>query len=464
MRWERTIISSLAIALSSCAGQNLDAASPARFGPFSIETRQETLDNGLRVVMARNPSVPLASLGVYYAVGFRAEPRGRTGFAHLMEHILADGGRQGQGGAFDDLIYGAGGVNGGATRYDFTSYFEIVPTNALEAALWFEADRMRGPSIDDSMVEAQKKIVVNEVHANVLNQPYGGWSWLHLPMAAYENWSNAHNFYGDLSDLEAATAEEAQRFFETYYGPNNATLVIVGDIDYDETLAWVRRHFGSIPKIREAPSGNHAEPRQTEEKVSVKVDPLAPDPGYSAAYHMPVRGTPHWYAMGLIDQILLQGADARLSQSLVRERGFTGRVGGGINPLGNMFTYGGPMLWSFSFVYDKSREPTEVTNAVDEVIEDLRTRPVTMAELDRARVKMRTQFYSAIETPTRFGLMHMLAAFALFDSDPSRINDLERGFAAVTPELILATAQEYLRPSNRTILLIEAGAATGTGL
>lgn len=473
MHFPKWIMACLAVGLTACAAPQQSApprlqapaetAAAQAAARLQVETRYVTLDNGLRVVMSREPSVPTVTVGVYYGIGFRIEPRDRTGFAHLFEHLMFQGSANAPKGAFDTLIYRSGGVNNGSTRFDYTNYFEIVPTNALEAVLWIEADRMARPVIDDTVLKNQQGVVSNEVKVNVLNQPYGSWPWIDLPMLANENWFNSHNFYGDLKEIEAATVQDSKAFFDKYYRPNNAVLVIAGDIDYEQTLAWVRRYFDAVPKGQPISFPDISEPRQTAEKFAARVDKLAPKPGYAIGYHVPPRGTPEWYAMGLLDQILLQGEDSRLYKKLVQETGITGSVDGGINLLGNMFDYNGPMLWAVSFVHDAGRDPKDITALIEGVLADVRDNPVSQEELDRARTKIRSGLYDLVDSGTRFGLINLLAAYALFDNNPAGINNIEEGFAKVTPQQVQATAREYLRSTNRSIMLIEPGAAVSEG-
>ncbi|MBA3563581.1 MAG: insulinase family protein [Gammaproteobacteria bacterium] len=421
---------------------------------FSIPIDYHELDNGLKVVLSPDPSVPVVTVGVYYNIGFRIEPRERTGFAHLFEHLMFQGSDNLGKMEFISLVESNGGVVNGSTRFDYTNYFEVVPAHKLETMLWAEADRMRSLAITEVNLVNQKDVVKNEVKVNVLNQPYGGFPWLDMPQHANENWYNAHNFYGELEDLDAATLDEARSFFETYYGPNNAVLVVVGDFEPASALAMVEEHFGDIEPSDVPPLPDISEPRQAEEKHATETDPLAPRPALAFAYHVPERGTPEHYAMGIIDQILVQGEDSRLHRKLVQELGVTDGVFGGINMLGSMFDYNGPMLWTAGLLHDERHDTPTIMAAVDEVIQDLRANGVTEAEFERALVKMRSGLYSIVGSSTRFGLLDLLASFALFDDDPARINRLEEEFREVTPELIRATAEEYLRPGNRTVLTL----------
>ena len=258
------------------------AALPSK---VNIPVEYHTLANGLKVVLSRDTSSPTAVVGVYYNIGFRIEPKERTGFAHLFEHMMFQGSQHLGKNAFIGLVESNGGMLNGSTRFDFTNYFEIVPGHTLETVLWAEADRMRGLDITQENLTNQQGVVKNEVKVNVLNQPYGGFPWLDLPQIANTNWYNAHNFYGDLEHLDAATLDDVKQFFKTYYTPSNAVLVVSGDIDPAQTLKWVRKYFGGIPPRRRPPQPDISEPRQEKEKRTNKVDPLATRPALALGYH-----------------------------------------------------------------------------------------------------------------------------------------------------------------------------------
>ncbi len=214
-----------------------------------IPVEHTTLANGLRVVASPDRSAPVVTVGVYYQIGFRLEPRGRSGFAHLFEHMMFQGSANAGKMEHIRLINSSGGLLNGTTNYDITNYFESVPSNALERVLWLEADRMRALKVDDENLRNQRDVVKEEVRVNVMNQPYGGFPWLDLPPVAFRNWPNAHNFYGDFDDLDAATLADVQHFFRTYYAPNNAVLLMLGDLDPAEAFhireAIFRRHSHS---------------------------------------------------------------------------------------------------------------------------------------------------------------------------------------------------------------------------
>jgi len=460
----------LASALAAFAALAASGAAPARTPPagtaasLAIDTRYFTLPNGLKVVLSKDAIAPTVTVAVYYGIGFRIEPKNRTGFAHLFEHLMFQGSANAPKGTLIGTINNSGGVLNGSTRFDFTNYYEAAPSNALERMLWLEADRMANPVIDETVLKNQQGVVGNEIKVNVLNQPYSTWPWIDLPMLANTNWYNSHNFYGDLTEVEAATVADAKQFSQTFYRPNNAVLVVAGDIDYAAARALIERYFGSIKPSAAVAQPDISEPRQTEEKFKSRVDALAPKPGWAMAYHVPPRGTAEWFAMGLIDQILVQGRDSRLQRKLIQETGIAGEVSGGINAeLGNMYNYRGPMLWSVNFTHDPSHSQAEIKAAVDSVIEGLRTTPVSAEELARARTKIRSDLYDTVDSTARVGLVDLLASYALFDNDPAAVNRIEAGFASVTPGLIQKTAQDYLRATNRSIYVIEPGAAAAAG-
>ena len=314
-------------------------------------------------------------------------------------------------------------------------------------------------TITQANLENQQGVVKNEVRDATMNQPYGGFPWLTMPQVANQNWYNAHNFYGDLADLDAATLEDAKAFFDTYYAPNNAVVVVAGDFEIDDARAWIEKYFGPIPARAQPPRPDLTEPPRTAEKRDSYVDRLAPRPALALAWQVPPRNTPEHYAFSLLDTILLQGEDSRLWQKLVQERGYSDSVAGGTNLLGNEFTYDGPMLWMLYLIHDAGVSPDAIIADVDAEIARIQSEPPTREELDRALTKLRASLYGLVGSSTRFGLVDLIACFALFDGDPARINRLEDEFRAVTPEQIRDVARTYLAPERRTVQVVEPGRA-----
>jgi predicted Zn-dependent peptidase len=437
-----------------CVACAMIAPNPAPQPAAAIPIEYHTLSNGLRVVLWPDYTAPRVTTVLYYGIGYRVEPRNRTGFAHLFEHLMSQGSRNLGKMEHYKLVQSNGGFVNMSTQADFTTYGDMVPSNMLRTILWAEADRMKGLDITEANLTIQKGVVSNEARVQVLNRPYGGFPWLDVPQVANVNWYNAHNSYGDLADIDAATLDDAHDFFKTYYAPNNASLAIVGDFDPAQAMAWVNDYFGAIPSRPQPPKADISEPRQEQERRGSRTDDRVTRPAMAIAYHAPQAETDAYYAMALINQILAAGKDSWLYEDIVRKRGLTGEIEGTLYFYGSMFDNNGPSLYTIDLFHDPDKSTDEIVKAIDENIDRLRTQSVDAATLARARVKMRASFYNDLEREYGFGRAKLLAGFALFYDDPARINRIESRFAAVTPELIRKTAQEYLRPANRTIFTV----------
>jgi zinc protease len=418
-----------------------------------IPVEHTTLANGLRVVASPDRSAPVVTVGVYYQIGFRLEPRGRSGFAHLFEHMMFQGSENAPKMEHIRLINSSGGLLNGTTHYDLTNYFEAVPSNALERVLWLEADRMRALKVDDENLRNQRDVVKEEVRVNVMNQPYGGFPWLDLPPVAFRNWPNAHNFYGDFADLDAATLGDVQTFFRTYYAPNNAVLVMLGDLDPAEAFKLAKLYFEGIPVAPAPPRADVSEPPQDSERRGEVPEKLGPLPAIAIGYTMPRRESPDWYAAGVVERVMHGGRAGRVFRKLVLEEQIAVDVGGDADLLDT----NGPTQM-VSRIFHKPEFTSEGTVAVyDEIIEEMQRKGIPSDELEPVKVKFRSDFYSMLEGGMgsympRFGLMHYLACFTLFDGDPDRVNTILDGFLEVTPEQAQAFAQKYLTPKNRAVL------------
>jgi predicted Zn-dependent peptidase len=419
------------------------------------------LPNGLQVVVAPDATAPVVTVGVYYRIGFRLEPRGRSGFAHLFEHMMFQGSANAPKMQHIKLINSSGGVLNGTTHYDVTNYFEAVPSNALERVLWLEADRMRALKVDDENLRNQRDVVKEEVRVNVLNQPYGGFPWLDLPPVAFRNWANAHNFYGDFTDLDAATLSDVQAFFKTYYLPNNAVLLMLGDVKPDEGFALARKHYGDIPAGSPPKFTDPAEPAQTEERRGHVAEKFGTLPAMAIGYTMPPRRTQDWHAIGFLEQALYGGRAGRLFRELVLEKQIAVDLSGGIDDL---FGYNGPTQMVTRILHKPEYSSEETLAAFDAVIHEVQQNGIGGSELDQLKVKWRSDFYAMLEgsyggSIPKFGLMHLLACSTLFDGDPQLVNSILEGFLAVKADEVLGAAQKYLRRENRAIVFRKPEAA-----
>jgi len=419
-----------------------------------IPVEHTTLANGLRVVASPDRSAPFVTVGVYYQIGFRIEPRGRSGFAHLFEHMMFQGSENAGKMEHIRLINSSGGLLNGTTHYDLTNYFEAVPSNALERVLWLEADRMRALKVDDENLRNQRDVVKEEVRVNVMNQPYGGFPWLDLPPVAFRNWPNAHNFYGDFADLDAATLEDVRSFFRTYYAPNNAVLVMIGDLDAGEAFAFAKRYFENISPGPTPPRPDVSEPPQTEQRSGEVPEKLGPLAAIAIGYTMPRRGTKEWYTAAILDRVLHGGRAGRVYRQLVLEKQIAVEADGGVELLD---TNGPTQMVTRIFPKPEIAADSAIA-AFDEVIREVREQGIADSELDPVKVKLRADYYSMLEGGMgaympRFGLMHYLACFTLFDGDPDRVNTILDQFLTVTPADAQSLARRILVSENRAIVV-----------
>jgi zinc protease len=421
---------------------------------LQIPIHSDTLKNGLRVVVVPDATAPVVTVGVYYKIGFRLEPQGRSGFAHLFEHMMFQGSENAPKMQHIKLINSSGGVLNGSTMYDVTNYYEAVPSNALERVLWLEADRMRALKVDEENLTNQRDVVKEEVRVNVMNQPYGGFPWLDMPPVAFRNWANAHNFYGDFADLDAASLADVQKFFRTYYLPNNAVLLILGDANPQEGLALAEKYFAPIPAGLTPPFADSTEPAQKEERRGQVEEKFGTLPAMAIGYVLPQRRTPEWHAMVLLDQALHGGRAGRIYRELVLEKQIAVEADGGVD---DVFGYNGPSQMTTRILHKPEYTAEQTLAVFDGVLREVQEKGIGQEELDQLKVKWRSDYYSTLEGGRggympRFGLMHLLACFSLFDNEPQLVNTILEGFLAVKPEEIQAVAKKYLRQENRAVV------------
>lgn len=418
---------------------------------WKVPIAQKKLKNGLVVVVSEDHSAPTFGLCIAYGIGFRLEPEGRTGFAHLFEHMMFEGTPDAPKGIFDQVIEGGGGVNNGDTRFDFTEYIETAPISALDPVLWLEADRMKTLDFSTENLDNQRKVVEEEVRANVLNRPYGSFYWLDLPQKAFNKFPNAHNFYGDFKDLDAANIQDVKAFFETYYVPNNAVLAVAGDVKPDEVFEKAEKYLGAIPARQVPVKPDVSEPPQTAERQVQQNDKLAQVPALAVGYRMPARASHDAVVGAMVGELFHNGEASRLYQVLVKEKKVALEVSGGVNwPLGNPFEYNGPTLMTSFIVYPPNVTEGELMTAYEATIADLAEHGPSSAELERVSNKMRSDWYAQLEIP--INRASILAHATLFDGNPARVNEIPDELAKVTPDEIKAFVKQYLVATNRTVI------------
>ncbi len=419
--------------------------------PFEVPVVYERLPNGLKVVISESHTAPTITVAVYYGVGFRVEPKGQTGFAHLFEHMMFQGSANVKKMEHAKIVEANGGRWNGSTRLDFTNYFETIPSDRVETALWLESDRMRSLDVSEENLKNQQNVVSEEVRVNVLNQPYALFEWLDIWQNANQNWLNAHNFYGDLHDIEAAKIDDVRQFFKTYYAPNNAVLAIVGDVNPAAVRPMVLKYFADIPLQSVPERPDISEPQQTKEKRLQQTDKLANLPALAFAYHLPDQESVDYPPMVLLD-LILQGDDSsRLYQRMVKEKAISVDWNGGINfDLGNEFDFDGPMLVVSRTTYKAGHSGDQILKEVDTIVADIQQHGVDEKELRDAKVRFRSNYYDQLEST--LGRANLLASLALFHDEPAQINKVLPLYEAVTPEQIQWAAKKYLMPENRTAI------------
>ena len=418
---------------------------------FHIPAQTKTLKNGLIVVVSEDHSAPTFGVCVAYGIGFRLEPQGRTGFAHLFEHMMFEGTPVSPKGVFDGVIESGGGNNNGDTRYDYTEYIESAPISSLDQILWLEADRMKTLDFSTKNLENQRNVVEEEVRVNVMNQPYGLFYAIDLPMKAYDTYPNNHNFYGDFHDLDAANITDVKAFYEKYYAPNNAVLAVVGDVSAEDVFAKAEKYFGSIPRKDVPARPNVSEPAQTAERRQVETDKLAKLPAFAIGYRMPERNSKDAVVAAVVGDLLHNGNASLLYQQLVKQDKDAVSVAGGLNwPLGNPFEFNGPTLLVSFIVSPPGTTMDAVLQSVDKVVNKLATDGPTAADLARVVTKMRSDLIDQMEAPV--DRASLLAHATLFDGKPDRVNRIPAELASVTPAEVKAFTSKYLVPGNRTII------------
>jgi zinc protease len=437
------------------------SATPLLAKPVNVPVVYYKLPNGLKVVISESHIAPVVTVGVYYNVGFRVEPKGRTGFAHLFEHMMFQGSANVKKFEHAKFVEANGGNLNGHTDFDYTNYYETLPSNRVELALWLESDRMRSLDISEENLKNQQNVVSEEVRVNVLNQPYQFFEWIELWKNAFTNWNNSHNGYGELNEINAATIDDVRSFFKTYYAPNNAVLTIVGDVDVAEVKKMVDKHFASVASQPAPPKADLTEPVQAKEKRVSQTDKLANLPALATGYHVPAQNSPDFPAMALLVQILQGDDSSRWYQRLIKEKELTLDLTGGLNYFGNEFDYTGPMIMTTRTTYKPGHTADEVLKEMDAVTADLVANGITDKELADAKVRFRSNFYGQLESS--FGRAHLLSVLALFRDDPNQINSLLTPFENVTAAQVKAAAAKYLVASNRTVIdrVPEAKSQTG---
>ena len=422
----------------------------------SYPVHRTRLRNGLRVVLSPDPGTAAVGIAVHYDVGMRSEPQGRTGFAHLFEHLMFEGSQNVPTHEHARLVQGVGGSFNGSTHPDYTEYHQVVPPHALERTLFIEADRMRAPSLTAATMRNQIAVVQEEIRVNVLNRPYGGFPWLALPPVLFETFANTHNGYGDFVDLQSSDVDDARAFFDTYYAPGNAVLTIAGDFELATARKLVRRHFGDIPAREVPPRPDFAEPVRATPASGEVTDEHAPMPATAIGWQTPdpIRKLRDYLGTVVLADVLYDGDASRLHRELVLRRGLALSAFAYCGTFGDPFDQRAASTFTVQMHHADEASRDEAIAAVEEILEDLATNGPDADELHRVTTRMVAQmlreYDSTIERALRLGTLELLYGKA------ELLNDLPGMLAAVTADDVAAAAARLTGESRAVVSLTPA--------
>jgi len=408
-----------------------------------IPIEQYTLDNGLRVVFSEDHAAPTVSLCITYDVGSRNELPGHTGFAHLFEHMMFQGSENVGKGEHLILVHVNGGDVNGTTTDDSTVYYERVPANQLDMALFLESDRMRAMRVNQANLDNQRSTVQEERRLRVDNQAYGKTNEV-LSDLAYDNFAYKHSTIGSMADLDKASLDDVAQFFKTYYAPNNAVVALVGDFKSADALARIKKYFRDIPRQPTAPMVDMTEPAQTAERRTTVEDAFARLPRLDVVYKTVPANTPDFYALDMLGDILFGGESSRLYQKLVKEKEVALQVAGGVN------FQRGPSLFHAFALLKPGQDPAEVEKLIYEEFEKVEKDGVTTAEMKK--VLIQDQLQQAESMTSTMSRARMLGQYAVDFNDPQLVNTILAKYSEVTPSDIQRAAQKYLGSGGRTVV------------
>jgi predicted Zn-dependent peptidase len=422
--------------------------------PPSVKFTDTKLKNGLRLIVSEDHTAPTFSIAVIYNVGSRNERPGRTGFAHLFEHMMFKGSENVGPGEHFYTVFANGGSMNGTTNKERTLYFETMPANQLEAAIFLEADRMRSLAITRDNLDNQRNAVQEERRLGLDNQPYGRtnelFDELGLDNPAYE-----HSVIGSMQDLNAASVEDVAAFFKTYYAPNNAIVSIVGDVNPARVRELAARYFETIPAQPPPPAVDISQPAQTAERRQVLDDPLARLPRIDIGYRIPSTLSPDDDTIDVLTLVLSGGQASRFNEVIVRQKQLAANV--------NAFagTSRGPRLLRIVATPIAGKSVEDVEGAVYAEIERLKAGPIADWEIEKARNTARRNFVGGLQSSLNRAVE--LAEYALTFDNPGRINTEFQRLDKLTAADIQRIAKQYLTPENRTVIVTRPKGAAGPG-
>lgn len=437
-------------------------AAPSR----PIAYSQVRLSNGMRLILAPDRSVPVVTFSLMIPVGSRQEAPGRSGFAHLFEHLMFEGSKHVKKGGFDRILESQGAENNASVHMDFTNFYETLPSNALPVAFWLEADRLSALDVSKKNMLNQISVVKEEKRQNVLNEAYGRLIWVEIASRTFASWANAHDSYGTFEDLDAADLSDVRAFFRDHYAPSNLTAAVVGDFDPAEARTLAERYFAWIPNRGTPPAVDASEAPQRVRRVFGIKDEHAKVPGVAMIWSgMPDRGSRAYRALTLLGKILFEGKSARLYQSLVKDKQVATSIDepytGGLGfPVTDWEEYREPGLFGGFILYKEKYGPLAIERLVFSEIARIAREGVRPDELERVKSKFRSEWI--VGRQTTLGRAWALLLAAVLDGDPSAANSGLEEFMAVTPEDVRAAAAAHLRPEVSNVFRLSPSPKEGS--
>jgi zinc protease len=414
--------------------------------PPALKIEQAALDNGLKIVVAEDHARPILNMQVWYHVGSKNEREGRTGFAHLFEHMMFRGSKNVGPEEHMRLVREAGGVVNAYTSFDQTVYWQTVPSNYLERVIWLEADRMASLVVNEDNFKKEREVVKEERRLRFENPPYGLLAEV-LIDATFQVYPYKHMPIGSMEDLNKATVADVKEFFDTFYVPDNATLVIVGDVDAKQAVTLARKHFGPLPRSKKpVPRVTVTEPPQTEPRELTRAFNNVPLPAVASAYELPPLGHPDTYALQIASDILSSGQSSRLYRRLVYEE----QVAVGASGQG-LFLEGPSIFFAFG-VANQGKDVKQVAASLYDVIDGMRKTPVTDEELAKAKNQIISRFVVGRQTAQEKA--DALGAAAVLRGNPEIYNTELANYQKVTAADVQRVCAKYLANTNETRLWV----------
>jgi predicted Zn-dependent peptidase len=441
-----------AIAISVLIGaMSAYAAAPS---DLHIPFEKYKLQNGMRVVLSRDTAVPVIAVYLIYDVGARSEEKGRTGFAHLFEHMMFEGSANVKKGDHFKYIEANGGEMNGSTHPDYTDFFETLPSNKLSLALWLESDRMRSLAITPENLKNQQEAVKQEKRLSFDNQPYNTAIIDKWPTVAFENFQSSHSLIGSYEDLEAASVDDVAKFFRTYYAPNNAVLVIAGDFENADARKMIEQYFGNIPAQPQPKRPDTTEPVRTEGRQATALDQHAQVPAVVIGWPAPHRHSPEFYALGMLDAVLTAGQSGRLQLDLVKGKQSVLQYEANPGwPFASLNDFKDPGDYAVFALYKPNYKPQQIVDQVQGEIDQIAQKGVDAAELERIKAVLRYQKITGLESS--LSRAKLLGQYELLDGKPEMMDQDFTNLFAVTSTQIQDVAKKYLTATRRDVLMIQ---------